>query len=302
MRKALFVLAVSLFMPGGLHSQQMGLNEVVTRAARYVEEALPQRTMVAVLDFASSSETLLDYLIEELTGELVAGQKVIVADRNVLALAGQEMSGDIGDESMKSLGRMLGVQFIVSGTLTNMETFHRFRIRIVNAENAVIQTQISFDLRHDAQVAVILSSRSAAALSVLRTANARPNWISGELALIGVGARYERMLGSRISLGLSLFFNEIAYGEEYYGVDAFLRFYPWGRTFFMSAALGFHNYYAYYGYYDIYGLGVTMEIGWKFDVGKVGGFFIQPGIATHFMPGEDFLRSGRLYFGMGYAF
>jgi TolB-like protein len=156
-----------LLAAGGLHAQQMPLDDAIKRAARGIEEVLPQRALVAVLNFASPSETFSDYVIEELTGELVMGRKVTIVDRRSLALISQEMnlqlSGDVSDESAQAIGRLLGAQSIVSGTLTNMGTYHRFRVRVINVETAAIQTQVSLDLQNNAQVAFLLGGSPASA-------------------------------------------------------------------------------------------------------------------------------------------
>jgi len=72
-----------------------------------------------------------------------------------------QLSGDVSDESAQAIGRMLGAQSIVSGTLTNMGNFHRFRIRVINVETAAIQTQISLDLQNNSQVSFLLGSSPA---------------------------------------------------------------------------------------------------------------------------------------------
>jgi TolB-like protein len=163
--KSFFVFAFSLLAAGGLYTQQINLDETITRAARGVEEVLHQGTKVAVLNFLSPTETFSDYVIEELTGKLVTGRKVTIVDRRNLALISQEMnlqlSGDVSDESAQAIGRMLGAQSIVSGTLSNMGTFYRFRVRVINVETAAIQTQVSFDMRNDAQVAFLLGGSSS---------------------------------------------------------------------------------------------------------------------------------------------
>jgi TolB-like protein len=162
MKKYLIILAVFILLVGKIYAQQMSLDTIIERSARAVEEVLPQGTKVAVLNFTSTSETFSDYVIEEITGKLVMGRIITIVDRRNLELISQEMnlqlSGDVSDESAQAIGRMLGAQSIVSGTLTNMETFYRFRIRVINVETAAIQTQVSFDLRNDAQVAFLLGS------------------------------------------------------------------------------------------------------------------------------------------------
>ena len=160
MKKCLFVLTVLILISGKLHAQQLGLDDVIRRTARTVEETLPQNTMVAVLNFDSPSEAFSDFVIEELTGELVTGRRVTIVDRRNLELIGQEMdlqlSGYVSDESAQSIGHMLGAQSIVSGVLTNLGTFYRFRVRVINVQTVAIQTQISLDLRNDVQVAFLM--------------------------------------------------------------------------------------------------------------------------------------------------
>ena len=156
-----FLLVFFILLAIGLHAQQISLSDVIKRSARAVEEVLSQRTMVAILNFSSPSETFSDYVIEELTGELVTGRKITIVDRRNLALISQEMnlqlSGEVSDESAQAIGKKLGAQSIVSGTLTNMGSYYRFRVRVINVETAAIQTQVSLDLRNDAQVSFLLS-------------------------------------------------------------------------------------------------------------------------------------------------
>ena len=165
--KKFYLISIFVLLAGALNAQQLTLDETVKRAARGIEEVLPQRALVAVLNFASPSEAFSDYVIEELTGELVMGRKVTIVDRRSLALISQEMnlqlSGDVSDESAQAIGKLLGAQSIVSGSLTNMGIYHRFRIRVINVETAAIQTQVSLDLQNSSQVAFLLSGTAAAA-------------------------------------------------------------------------------------------------------------------------------------------
>jgi len=161
-----------------------------------------------------------------------------------------------------------------------------------------------------------------------KAANSRSNWISGELSLLGVGARYERMLNSQWSVGANVYWSSffIVWNES--GIDVTARYYPWGKNFFAGMGLGFHvhsgtfdyDYTDSYGYRQkgtwfgaINGVALTPEVGWKIDVGNPGGFFIQPGIKLPitfgalemYGVGDNEFRVGVgfvPYFGLGYAF
>jgi len=104
--------------------------------------------------------------------------------------------------------------------------------------------------------------------------------------------------------------------DSVFGIDASFRVYPWGRKFFLGLALGYHAtkatiYESTYNYdivdivnggytYKIgdkeihysarnqrQGLAITGEFGWKIDVGKEGGFFVQPGFLGTFIVGTQ---------------
>ncbi|MDR2943153.1 MAG: penicillin-binding protein activator LpoB [Treponema sp.] len=317
MKKIVMVLFVSFLTGVAVFAQQLPLKDVIKQTARELEGAIPQKTVIAIINFSSPTRDFSEHVIEELTNELLETGRLTLVDRRNLNRIREELnlslSGDVSDESALSIGKMLGARFIISGTLTKMETYHRFRTKIVNVETGVIQRQITFDLQTDAQAASLLNIKRP-------TSNVRDNWISGELtggyemlgegAMLGFGIRYERMLNSQIALGanvhlgipLSPWSGVIEYADKFnmdagigFGIDAFFRIYPWARTFFVGIGLGYYkssngfwggslNDYA--QVYNIGGLAITGEIGFKIDVGKEGGFYIQPGFLGSFIVGS----------------
>jgi hypothetical protein len=149
-----------------------------------------------------------------------------------------------------------------------------------------------------------------------RAANVRNNWISGELSIIGAGVRYERMLSQNLSIGADFYFTFIPivyFIIDEVGMDASVRYYIWGKNFFVGAGLGFHIQEDLM-YVRTTGVGITPEVGWKIDVGNEGGFYLQPGVKVPITFGkrfdpfneidvEGFATVGFVpYFGMGYSF
>jgi len=151
-----------------------------------------------------------------------------------------------------------------------------------------------------------------------KTANIRNNWISAELAAIGVGLRYERMLNSNVSLGVNYYYGGVfgLRSLDYFDINAFIRAYPTGKSFFFGFGLGYADYY-YYKYlgYRIhngnyfaegrnFGVTFNLELGWKIDVGEAGGFYLMPCLTFPLVFGsyESIVGYRFLYFGMGVAF
>jgi len=335
-----FLSILFIFAAGAVSAQQLELKEVITRSARGIEETLPQRAKVIVLNFESSAKTFSDYVLDELSGELIEGKKITVVDRRNLSTIMDEMkfqySGYVSDESMISIGKMLGAQAVISGSLTDMGTNYRFRIRIISVETAAVQRQISLDLKKDAQVAYLLGNASAQKEMEKKQketekdqrkterknaliSNMRNNWLSLEASYdshypesmvfidyLSIGVRYERMFNPYISLGANGYFSFPLDTQNYYidlnnifAIDAFFRFYPFGKLFFMGIGIGYH----FGGYYRILeisedvvmeeeGFALFPEIGFKIEFGKEVGFFIHIGFSPNITFGT---RKGKYY-------
>jgi hypothetical protein len=166
-------------------------------------------------------------------------------------------------------------------------------------------------------IAVIGTVIAVSAFAQEKSAAAKGNWISGEASLLGGGLRYERMLGSQLSVGVNAYWSSLFFFWNELEAGIFARFYPWGKSFFVGAGVGFHIHTAITladesidsSLEAITGAAISPEVGWKIDVGNTGGFFIQPGIKVPITLGindvkEEFgVGVGFVpYFGMGLAF
>jgi TolB-like protein len=158
---ALTLLCASAF------AQAVTLDDAIEGAARYIEERLAAGTKVAVLNFSSSSERFSDYVVEELAIALVNGDKMVIVDMRDFALIKSEMNlqqtGDVDDKSAQAIGKRLGAQSIVSGSLVDTGALFRFRVNVISGENAVRQGAYSKNIdATDTQVAFLLSGKRPA--------------------------------------------------------------------------------------------------------------------------------------------
>jgi len=174
----------------------------------------------------------------------------------------------------------------------------------------------------------------------VKASNARNNWFSGELVgTIGLdtysgkgfsgGARYERMIGPKVSLGVNVYggvFSLDDYGNSNaFEIAASVRWYPWGKTFYLGTGVGYNYFnteisytetystggpyntetsYTYTGDMTMSGVLINLEMGWKIDVGNPGGFYIQFGIAGSFLfeTGEIIYNNSGAYNGNSGAY
>jgi hypothetical protein len=160
------IIVLLLVMCGvGYAQQNMGLDSAIQSAGTRIQNDLRQGTRVAVLNFASSSEQFSSYVIEKLLDILTNGKKLSVIDRQRLELIRGEMnfqlSGDVRDESIISIGHILGVQSIISGSIVNTGTSYRFRLYAINIETAAREASSSLNLNiNDQQVNFLLRSET----------------------------------------------------------------------------------------------------------------------------------------------
>jgi formylglycine-generating enzyme required for sulfatase activity/TolB-like protein len=199
MKRNVFMICMigGLAWGAGAQASTLSLNDAIDRAVKAVETRLPPGTKVAVLNFSSTSEVFSDYVIEELSGVLVMNNKVTVIERRSLDLIRQEMqlqlSGDVSDNSAQAIGKQLGAQTIVSGSLTNLgDDIYRFRIKAINVETARIEAQASYNLGKDRQVTFLLHGDQQ---------SRPPETAQSARPALGVPAGFGRIPGGTFTMG-----------------------------------------------------------------------------------------------------
>jgi TolB-like protein len=176
-RKAvLFILVFGLGF--GLFAQDlMTLDDALYEAAEYIEGRLQRGTKVVVFNIDSNRRNLSDYLIEELTINMVDNGQLTVVDRSNLELLQQEMdfqmSGEVSDESAQDIGKKLGAQSIVSGSISAVGEQYRLRLRILEVETAKVQGMQSYNIGMDAVLTSLIGGgRSRGSTAVAQAAPA----------------------------------------------------------------------------------------------------------------------------------
>jgi TolB-like protein len=138
------------------------LDQAIKEASARIDERLEAGTKIALLNFNSSSAQFSEYVISELEANLLDTGKLIIVDRHEVDLIRSEFdfqfSGEVGDDSMQELGRMLGAQSIVSGSLTKIGGLYRIVIRVLTVQTAVVAVQYRTDVIEDSRVQALLAS------------------------------------------------------------------------------------------------------------------------------------------------
>ena len=130
----------------------LSIDEAIERAAERISGGLPAGAALAVVSFESESNGLSDFIMETFN-EALMRHGITVADRRNLDLAFRELnfslSGHVSDETALSVGKMLGVPFVVTGQFLNLGGVRRLSATAMRVETSIRQSTASFDVRND---------------------------------------------------------------------------------------------------------------------------------------------------------
>jgi TolB-like protein len=153
MKKSVFLFCLAQFVVSAFAQNSVSLDTGFSAGIKYFEERITKGTKLVVINFKSSSPQLSEYIVEELTVHFVNSGSFTVVDRSNLELLQQEMafqlSGEVSDETALSIGKKLGAQTIVSGSVEPLGDVFRLRIRAIAVESAAIQGIYTANIQKD---------------------------------------------------------------------------------------------------------------------------------------------------------
>jgi TolB-like protein len=124
------------------------LDTALDNCAAYLRNQLPRGARAAVLKVEARSDAFADYVTDSLSAKIVAQNYLTVVERGraLRALEAEQnyqMSGNVSDETAASVGKQLGAELIITGSMMPRGDFYTMNIRVVHVETARIQTQWS---------------------------------------------------------------------------------------------------------------------------------------------------------------
>jgi hypothetical protein len=129
------------------------LDESIRNAASEMSNRLDGGSSVAIINFQSQSTRLTNYVIDELNVALInIGKLKPVERRRLDSIRGElqfNMSGEVSDESAQGIGRMLGANSIIMGSIEIIGSNYRIRFQVIATETATIQYAFSQNINND---------------------------------------------------------------------------------------------------------------------------------------------------------
>lgn len=154
-KKIIFTLMFSLILAVSSFSQSKGvtIDNALKQAAEQFSSSLKNKTTVAILGISSSYSELSEYMLGELTTDIVQLRKLQVVTRANLDVIKKEMnfqlSGEVSDETMQQLGAKTGAQTVISGSLKPLGTLYVLDIQAFDVTTATIQDTYRVNVTSD---------------------------------------------------------------------------------------------------------------------------------------------------------
>jgi hypothetical protein len=110
----------------------------IRKASDGLAAALPAGSRISLLNISRSETDMADVVTREITDTLIATGKITVLDRQNLELVEAEKqyqsSGDVSDDAYVSIGKMLGVETIVTVSITGSGSQRKLTVRSMSVE------------------------------------------------------------------------------------------------------------------------------------------------------------------------
>ncbi len=168
-RLSLILLGILLALfASPIHAQKLladGIRDLSDQVTAKVTKERKQRLAIVPLRELSGQPTLLGaYLSEELTTALVQAGSFQVVERSqldrILAELKLDRSGLMDAESAKKVGRFLGADAILTGTITELSTYVGINCRIIDGLTGEIRGAAGVKIVKDADLNKIMSTMS----------------------------------------------------------------------------------------------------------------------------------------------
>jgi len=140
---------------------ELSLQEAIGKSAQEIAAELQSDSRIAIVAFESANDNLSEYIMEELSAELL-GHKIQIADRKNLQYVQKELnfqtSGNVSDESALSIGKFLGATAVITGELIDVGATYRYRVSVIYIEEGRRGTLIRYNVRNDKAMQRLIST------------------------------------------------------------------------------------------------------------------------------------------------
>ena len=141
-------------------NQSLALDSALFEGSKYLASRISYKSKVAVVNIQSPTNNLTNYIIDSLLMHLVNEDKFLLIERSELNILEKEqhyqLSGMVSDETAVSIGKQLGTQFIITGSILPLDDKYSLRFKVINVETAQIIGTTIFQVISDRALTALL--------------------------------------------------------------------------------------------------------------------------------------------------
>jgi hypothetical protein len=125
-----------------MESSNNALDTALRYSYRTLSQNIPANSKVALINVDSKRKNEGELILDELMVIFVnAGRYIIVDRRNIEAIKAEQnlqLSGDVDDDSMVSIGHFLGADVVITGTVNGLGKRRRLILKALDVETSRI--------------------------------------------------------------------------------------------------------------------------------------------------------------------
>jgi hypothetical protein len=122
------------------------LVEALYRAGDTLANTLPETSTIAILSVSTQEREMAEFVVDELAYVLVNDGYRIVDRRSLEAIRTEQnfqLSGEVDDESAVSIGKLLGANVVITGSISGTDAMRRLRLKALEVQTAQIVAMAS---------------------------------------------------------------------------------------------------------------------------------------------------------------
>ena len=155
MKHLIWLFFIWLCIPVLCHSQTnraITLNDAIMATAEAIISRFPGNTTIGIANISSPSAALSDYIIEELIMTIMDRTQMTVIDQKALNRemvydeVNFQLTGDVSDETLVSLGNKIGAGYVITGSVTVTNTSAQLKVIVLNMASKNRQTIVDLPL------------------------------------------------------------------------------------------------------------------------------------------------------------
>jgi TolB-like protein len=136
-----------------MSSRNYSLDENIGICGNDIATRIALGTPIAMINIETQEKRLSDYIINELTDVIVNKENLRVVTRQRIDELQNElnfnMSGYVSDNTAQSIGKFVGAEVIVTGSITPVGNVYRLNIQTIRTETGEILRAYGYDIVYD---------------------------------------------------------------------------------------------------------------------------------------------------------